>query len=84
LYQELLQRLGTAPDAFLMQKSNPRFVLRNHLGEQVIRAAQAGDDLPLHQLQAVLAAPYDAHPAHSGWAGFPPDWAASISISCSS
>jgi uncharacterized protein YdiU (UPF0061 family) len=84
LYQELLQRLGTTPDADLMQKSNPRFVLRNHLGEQVIRAAQAGDGLPLHQLQAVLAAPYDAHPAHSDWAGFPPDWAASISISCSS
>lgn len=83
-YQELLQRLGAAPDADLMQKSNPRFVLRNHLGEQVIRAAQAGDAQPLRQLQTVLATPYDAHPAHSDWAGFPPDWAASISISCSS
>ena len=25
-------------------------------------------------LQAVLAAPFDEHPAHEAWAGFPPDW----------
>jgi peptide-methionine (R)-S-oxide reductase len=37
-----------------MQKSNPRFVLRNHLGETVIRAAQAGDFAPVQQMLAVL------------------------------
>ena len=83
-YQELLVQAGVAPAADLMHKTNPRFVLRNHLGETAIRAAQAGDAGVLQQLQAVLAAPYDAHPAHSDWAGFPPDWASSISISCSS
>ena len=83
-YQELLAQSGSAADADLMQKSNPRFVLRNHLGEAAIRAAQAGDASVLQQLQAVLAAPYSTHLAHADWAGFPPDWASSISISCSS
>ncbi|WP_291589083.1 protein adenylyltransferase SelO [Comamonas sp. UBA7528] len=83
-YQALLAASGGAPDAAAMQRANPRFVLRNHLGETAIRAAQAGDTGVLQQLQAVLAAPYDAHPTHNDWAGFPPDWASSISISCSS
>ena len=67
-----------------MQKSNPRFVLRNHLGETVIRAAQGGDFAPVQQMLAVLQSPYDSHPDHAEWAGFPPDWASSIQISCSS
>ena len=83
-YQELLERSASAPDANLMQKSNPQFVLRNHLGELAIRAAQAGDLRVLHQLQNVLCAPYESHPAHTQWADFPPDWASSIEISCSS
>ena len=83
-YLALLAASGSAPDTAAMHRANPRFVLRNHLGETAIRAAQAGDTRVLQQLQAVLAAPYDAHPAHNDWAGFPPDWASSISISCSS
>lgn len=83
-YQALIAASGGAPDAAAMQRTNPRFVLRNHLGETAIRAAQAGDSSVLQQLQTVLAAPYDAHPTHNDWAGFPPDWASSISISCSS
>ncbi|MGY8559588.1 protein adenylyltransferase SelO [Paracidovorax citrulli] len=80
------QRLGSGSDqaAGLMERTNPRFVLRNHLGEQTIRAAKSGDFAPLHALQAVLARPFDEHPAHAEWAGFPPDWASSIEISCSS
>ena len=36
------------------------------------------------QLQAALARPYDEHPDSADLANFPPDWAATISISCSS
>jgi len=32
----------------------------------------------------VLESPFDEHPAHARWAGFAPDWAAAISVSCSS
>ena len=67
-----------------MHKTNPRFVLRNHLGEQAIRAAKLGDFSELQILQRLLARPFDDHPGHEAYAGFPPDWASSISISCSS
>ena len=83
-YKELLALDGQALAADLMLKTNPRFVLRNHLGEQAIRAAKLGDMDELETLQALLARPWDEHPGHDAYAGFPPDWASSISISCSS
>ncbi len=83
-YQELSTLVGQALDANLMLKTNPAFVLRNHVGELVIRAAQAGDFSPVQALHHVLTRPFDDHPAHSEWADFPPDWAAHIAISCSS
>ncbi len=84
LYSEHLTKTDKAQAADLMQKSNPRFVLRNHLGETVIRAAQGGDFSPVQQMLVVLQSPYAPHPDHADWAGFPPDWASSIEISCSS
>ena len=83
-YKELLTLDGWAIAADLMHKTNPRFVLRNHLGEQAIRAAKLGDFSELQTLQRLLARPFDDHPGHEAYAGFPPDWASSISISCSS
>lgn len=83
-YKELLALDGWALAADLMHKTNPRVVLRNHLGEQAIRAAKLGDFSELQILQRLLARPFDDHPGHEAYAGFPPDWASSISISCSS
>ena len=83
-YKELLALDDKAQAADLMLKTNPRFVLRNHLGEQAIRAAKLGDFSELQTLQRLLARPFDDHPGHEAYAGFPPDWASSISISCSS
>ncbi|GAB3360847.1 MULTISPECIES: protein adenylyltransferase SelO [Giesbergeria] len=70
--------------AATMQHTNPRFVLRNHLAEETIEAAKLGDFSVLQRLQTVLGSPFDAHPDHAAWADFPPAWASSISISCSS
>ncbi|MFZ2386720.1 MAG: hypothetical protein WAW69_02835, partial [Polaromonas sp.] len=67
-----------------MLKTNPKFVLRNHLGEEAIRAAKLKDFSKVDTLLTLLQAPFDEHPGHESFAGFPPDWAASISISCSS
>ncbi len=67
-----------------MLSVNPKYVLRNHLGELAIRAAKTKDFSVLQQLQTVLEDPFSEHPAHAAWAGFAPDWAASIEISCSS
>ncbi|MFN4121360.1 protein adenylyltransferase SelO [Acidovorax sp.] len=83
-YSELPAHDGKALDADLMLKTNPKFVLRNHLGEQAIRAAKLGDFSELQTLQRLLERPFEEHPGHDAYAAFPPDWASSIEISCSS
>ena len=70
--------------AHFMLKINPKYVLRNHLGEQAIRAAKLKDFTVVRDLLTVLENPFDEHPAFEAWAGFPPDWASGIEISCSS
>ena len=67
-----------------MLRTNPKFVLRNHLGELAIRRARNKDFGGVADLLAVVHAPFDEHPAHEAMAGFPPDWASHIEISCSS
>jgi uncharacterized protein YdiU (UPF0061 family) len=67
-----------------MLRTNPKYVLRNHLGEIAIRAARQKDFSEVETLLALLQSPFDEHPAHEDKAGFPPDWAQHIEISCSS
>jgi uncharacterized protein YdiU (UPF0061 family) len=67
-----------------MLRVNPKFVLRNHLAELAIRQAKAKDFALVDTLLAVLRSPFDEHPEHEEMAGFPPDWASHIEISCSS
>ncbi len=67
-----------------MLKVNPKFVLRNHLGELAIRQARDKDFSGVTKLLDLLETPYDEHPGHEAEAGFPPEWATSIEISCSS
>jgi uncharacterized protein YdiU (UPF0061 family) len=67
-----------------MLKTNPKFVLRNHLGEMAIRQARDHDYSGVQTLLGLLENPFDEHPEHDSLAGLPPDWAASIAISCSS
>jgi uncharacterized protein YdiU (UPF0061 family) len=67
-----------------MLKTNPKFILRNHLGELAIRQAQSGNFDMVKDLLTVLHTPCDEHPAFESWAGLAPEWAASIEISCSS
>ncbi len=77
-----LASIGLAAD--LMLKTNPKYVLRNHLAELAIRAAREGDFSELRTLQTLLERPFDEHPGHERYADFPPDWAAHLEISCSS
>lgn len=84
LYKEQHTIDNKALAADLMLNSNPKFVLRNHVGELAIRAAQHGDFSQIDVLQRLLARPFDEHPGHDALAAFPPDWASSIEISCSS
>ncbi len=83
-YSERLSHMSRSEAADLMLKSNPKYVLRNHLGEEAIRQAKVKDFSIVRDLLAVLETPFDEHPAFEAWAGFAPDWAAGIEISCSS
>jgi uncharacterized protein YdiU (UPF0061 family) len=83
-YSERIAPVDIGLRADLMLKSNPKFVLRNHLGEEAIRAAKLKDFSVVNTLLSLLQNPFDEHPGHDSFAGFPPDWAAGIEISCSS
>jgi len=67
-----------------MLRENPAVVLRNHLGELAIRAAQQGNFVPLAQLHNALNTPFDEPSANPAFTALPPDWAQGIEISCSS
>ncbi len=83
-YSERIAHADIGLRADLMLRTNPKFVLRNHLGEEAIRAAKLKDFSGVSTLLSVLQSPFEEHPAHESLAGFPPDWATSIEISCSS
>jgi len=67
-----------------MLGTNPKYVLRNHLCELAIRQAKLGDFSEVEALLRLVQSPFEEHPGHEDKAGFPPDWAAHIEISCSS
>mgnify|MGYP000128992632 CR=1 FL=1 len=83
-YSERLTPNGRGLAADLMRKTNPKYVLRNHLGELAIRQAKEKDNSGVATLLGLLQAPFEEHPDHEAMAGFPPDWASQIEISCSS
>jgi len=79
-----IRQPGSGHDVAAMLRNNPKYVLRNHLGEMAIRAAKTKDFSQVGALLKVLQRPYDEHPQHESFADFPPDWASGIEISCSS
>jgi uncharacterized protein YdiU (UPF0061 family) len=83
-YKQRRQGMDAEATGQAMLARNPKFVLRNYMGEEAIRAAQAKDYSVLLALQTVLQAPFEEHPQHEAWAGLPPDWSRHIAISCSS
>jgi uncharacterized protein YdiU (UPF0061 family) len=80
-------RVGAAIPKVLgeqMLRTNPKFVLRNHLAEIAIRKATQGDFIEIAVLQDLLHSPFDEHPGFEAHAQLPPDWASQLEISCSS
>ena len=77
----------TSPDAeraVRMNRVNPKYVLRNHLAQTAIERAHQGDYAEVERLLQVLRHPYDEQPEYEADAGFPPDWAQHLEVSCSS
>jgi uncharacterized protein YdiU (UPF0061 family) len=67
-----------------MDQVNPKFVLRNHLAQIAIQKAQQKDFSEVQRLLHILQRPFDEQPEYESYAALPPDWAAGISVSCSS
>ena len=83
-YSERIAAAGRPRAAELMLRTNPKFVLRNHLGEEAIQLAKRKDFSGVQNLLMLLETPFEEHPDFESLADFPPDWAAGIEISCSS
>jgi serine/tyrosine/threonine adenylyltransferase len=83
-YSERMMSTERGLMADLMQKNNPVYVLRNHLGEQAIQKAKLKDFSEVERLLGLLQAPFTAQSGMEAYSNFPPDWASNIEISCSS
>jgi uncharacterized protein YdiU (UPF0061 family) len=85
-YAERLAREGSVDGErrARMNAVNPKFVLRNHLAQNAIEAAQQGDFNETTRLLKVLERPFDEQPQHAAYAAFPPPGADQIEVSCSS
>jgi uncharacterized protein YdiU (UPF0061 family) len=71
-----------------MKKVNPKYVLRNYLAQNAIKAAEKGDYLLITKLLRVLEKPYDEQPEFAAYSLKRPEWAkdspGSSTLSCSS
>jgi uncharacterized protein YdiU (UPF0061 family) len=67
-----------------MRAVNPKYVLRNWMAEEAIRKAKDKDFGGVAELLALLRRPFDEQPDFERYAAPPPDWAGSLSVSCSS
>jgi len=85
-YSERLKAEGSvdAERAERMGRANPAYVLRNHLAEAAIQQARKGDFSEIERLHRLLQRPFDDQPGCEADADFPPAWASSIEVSCSS
>ena len=61
------------PDPASMDRANPVYIPRNHLVEEALAAATAGDMGPTQQLLAAVSAPYTERPGLARYAQPAPD-----------
>ncbi len=67
-----------------MARVNPKFVLRNHLAQRAIVAAEGGDFGEIGRLHAVLRAPFSEQPENEAYACPAPEGTETTAVSCSS
>ncbi|WP_222192240.1 protein adenylyltransferase SelO [Modestobacter italicus] len=59
---------ATGPDADAMDRVNPVYIPRNHLVEEALTDATAGDLTPLHQLLDAVTRPFEERPGLARYA----------------
>nr|MBA2404647.1 YdiU family protein [Bdellovibrionales bacterium] len=67
-----------------MKGTNPKFVLKNYIAQEVIQDVEAGSDKKLKQWLDILYRPFDEHPEFESFAGPTPLQFKNIEVSCSS
>ena len=67
-----------------MNKVNPKYILRNYMAETAIQQAEQGDYSEVERLLTLLQQPFHEQVQYEAYAEHPPEWASSISVSCSS
>ncbi len=85
-YAARLEKEGMEPSIrrAVMERINPKYILRNYLAQQAIERAEAGDYSEIEKLHDILRRPFDEQPEHEAYAEAPPDWGKALEISCSS
>jgi len=72
----------------LMNKTNPKYVLKNYLAQIAIDKADSGDYSELHKLLAIFSNPYDEQSEFESYSQKRPEWARDKAgcsmLSCSS
>merc|ERR1719427_188884 len=69
-----------------MQKTNPRYVLRNWIAQKAIEMAEEDDFSEVQFLLQILKNPYQVNKSaeEKGYAKKPPGWSKRLAVSCSS
>jgi len=82
------QKLEVVERVNKMNKTNPKFVLRNYLVQIAIDKANTGDFSEVEKLLEIMKNPYDEQIEHETYAGKRPEWARKKAgcsmLSCSS
>jgi uncharacterized protein YdiU (UPF0061 family) len=74
---------GLGPDPDVMDRVNPVYIPRNHLVEEALEAATAGDLEPVRRLLDVVSRPFDERPGLERYAGpAPADFGATYRTFC--
>lgn len=68
----------------LMNRANPKFILRNHLAQRAIELAQQDDFSEVTRLQSILSRPFDDQPEFEKYASAPLPDEVVTDLSCSS